>query len=133
MPDKDTLVQEQPVGAPTTKERLTFWTFINSSFALWALSTVAVGLGVYTFQSRQGAREADRKYQERVSHLTFEAAGRLSHFLTWSYTHLMKESGEHGKFKDDVSVDTLKTALETWLRIPTAMPIRPESLCRQKC
>jgi hypothetical protein len=115
---------ETKVETPQTKERLSFWTFINSSFALWLLSTVVVGLSVYGYQSWQTGREAERKYEERVSQLTFEAAGRLSHYLTWSYSE-QRQKGKEGKFKPSVTPAKLKMALESLAGRPSATDSDP--------
>ena len=43
-------VTERPPGSLQPGARAAIWTFLNSTFALWLLSTVAVGGGTWVYQ-----------------------------------------------------------------------------------
>jgi hypothetical protein len=58
------------------------WSFANSSFGLWFLSSVLLSAAVYSYQTWQDAKHQRELTTQRVERLNLEIAGRLSQFGT---------------------------------------------------
>jgi hypothetical protein len=60
---------------PSKTQRL--WVLLNTSFALWFLSTVVVGVATWAYSTRQETSKSVMRDQETLQKLDTEIAGRL--------------------------------------------------------
>ena len=89
--------RELEAQKPTPSRKKKAWQFINSSFGLWLLSTVIVGLfgWAYTTCQTQEREQAQRKEQQR--RLNLEIKNRVTDTL--SYLQDMERRVNEGKAK----------------------------------
>lgn len=73
-------VRKSLTTPPTKRERM--WVFFNSAFALWALSTIVVGLITWSYSSAQQRNESERESHRLARRLDLELADRLGRFRT---------------------------------------------------
>jgi hypothetical protein len=67
-----------PGPTPTSGKREGFWAILNSSFTLWLLSTLLVGLGGWSFQQYQEHRRKENERETRRRKIATEIEDRIS-------------------------------------------------------
>src|SRR5713226_855632 len=69
------LASNRPTGSNWRK----LWSFLNTSFALWFLSTIVVGLATWAYSSHQDMLRSAARDRETLQKLDTETAGRLQY------------------------------------------------------
>jgi hypothetical protein len=62
------------------KSRVKLWRFVNTSFGIWLLSTVAIGLISWSYTNWTEAKEKQRTTQELIGKLDLEIVARARNF-----------------------------------------------------
>jgi len=89
------------------------WSFLNSAFGIWLLSTIAVGGGAWAFQQWKDAHDRETQVQERIDRLNFEYAGRIAQFGSWFDRQFTKPDPQFGRsFVSGVNEETIVKSIE---------------------
>ena len=75
------------------------WRFLNSSFGIWLLSTVIVGLIVYFYNMNKLQNEISVNEAATIHKLETESSHRLQQFTFTLSKHESTEGGSHGPFQ----------------------------------
>src|SRR6516225_10417901 len=88
------------------------WSFVNSSFGLWFLSSVLLSAALYFYQTWQDDRHQREITTQRVERLNLEIAGRLSQFGTWARANLLQVDDKgHYQFSAGVNNAAIERAI----------------------
>ncbi len=70
----------------TSSFKKNIWTFFNSAFGIWFLSTIVIGLFTYFFNQYKEAQSDFKERESKIKHLDLEIESRISQF----WVHLDK-------------------------------------------
>ena len=87
------------------------WAVLNSSFLLWALSSVLLGGGTCLYHLWQESRQQQTVAATKVGALDVEIAGRLAQFGKWANANLLVRSGAGFDFRKPLSNAEVVTAI----------------------
>jgi len=102
------------------------WTFLNSAFALWLLSSIAVGGGAWLFQQWRDAHEHSLSVEEKFERLNFEAAGRTAQYLSWVARHLSQKDGNHREFIKAAPPNEILQSVRVFADVPRSVKATSE-------
>jgi hypothetical protein len=84
------------------------WTFLNSAFCLWLLSSIVLSLSVYVHQQWQDYKREQKDALARQEKLEIEIAGRLSQFGKWFKSNMLNHDGYKVVYTFQDGVDRLQ-------------------------
>jgi hypothetical protein len=101
------------------------WTFANSSFFLWFLSAVVVGLGSYYYNQHQQDLVTESQRSRRINQLDFEIENRISDFWLNLEPFINKATSPQNSwisFNSNFKMDTLQYFWKAFKNAPNANP-----------
>ena len=94
------------------------WTFVNSSFGLWVMSTVVVGSIIYFYNDIQSKQASDTLRSENIRKIKTEIFRRLNYvsvMLSEPFELVIDQNAEHGHYKSEAAKEL--TAYNTHLKM----------------